>query len=180
MGYTYPEAQEWVDGHLSEMQTAFQVAVRDEYHRCFFWLPVLHQPDPLQIMQPVLPLQGLPRSSAAVLRDLQSVQLPLLILWQHHYSAHDIGRWPLLKTCFVFCAQQTFQHGTLHECLDGTPTNSSCHGYGQTTTGNSGCGLTQTSMVRCVPGIVHTSQSTFPKWSNIHKKHDLQWQNYVR
>ena len=64
-----------------------------------------------------------------------------VIFWRDHYPAQDIDRWPLLKTCCLFCVQQFLQHVTMHVCLDGSPANSSCHGYGQTTAGDSRFGI---------------------------------------
>ena len=81
----------------------------------------------------------------------------------HHSPPHDIDRWPLLNSCCLFCAQHIFQHGTQHECLDGSPANSSCHRHGQATTGISGCGIIQTSMVSSVLGFAHISQSFLPE-----------------
>ena len=69
----------------------------------------------------------------------------------------------LILLMALFCVRHIFQHGTKHEFLNGSPVNSSCHWNGQTTTRNSGFGIMQTSKVRYVPVVAHTSQSCLPE-----------------
>ena len=56
----------WEIGSLWERQIALQVAVHGDDHRCLVWFLVLKPPHPLHILQPILPLESLPRSSASV------------------------------------------------------------------------------------------------------------------
>ena len=154
MVYSYLESQLLEIGPLCERQIALQVAVlvNGEYSRCLVSLLIPQPLDPLQMLQPISP-RPTPRWIGC-----PNCYIEGTIICSRHVSMAIAE-----NVLCLFCAQLIFLHGTLHECLDGSPANSSCHGYEQTTTGNRGFGIMQTSMLRSVPGIANTSHSCLPE-----------------
>ena len=149
----------WEIGRLLERQITHPGCLRVEDPQCFVWLLILRPPNPLQMLQPVLPLQGLPRFLCIWYCDETIILLVTLI---------DDHCWKRVA-CFVhnnfsttqLCTNVWMVHQQTHHITD----------MDRQPSGIIGSGIMQTSMVRSVTGIADTpgrQQYNIPKRSMIY------------